>query len=126
MKPEMSPRSLLLLGCVLILAAMSSVAFAQESGPRDGKYLIMSYGVAGRPPLYLGSVVLSGRKYKAYLPGDKPSGEGEWAFDAANKRVIWKSGPYKDTWEGKFEIDRGGKTHKIRLKSNTIATNSID
>lgn len=109
-----------------ILSMWSFCALAADAGPRDGKYLIMSYGRVGSPPIHLGAVVLSAHKYKAYLPGDKVAGEGEWAFDAKEQRVIWKSGPYKDQWDGKFEIDRGGKTHKIRLKSTTIATNSVD
>jgi len=107
-------------------AFMSGMVLAADTGPRDGKYVIMSYGRVGNPAIYLGAVVISGHKYKAYLPGDKPAGEGEWSFDVAQQRVIWKTGPYKDQWDGQFEIDRGGKTHKIRLKSTTIATNSID
>ena len=119
-------RTLTIAIVALTFALSCFCAVAADAGPRDGKYLIMSYGRVGSPPLYLGAVVLSGHKYKAYLPGDKAAGEGEWAFDAARQRVIWKSGPYKDQWDGKFEVDRGGKTHKIRLKSTTIATNSVD
>ena len=33
---------------------------------------------------------------------------------------------YEKVWDGGFEEDREGKTHKIRLKRTTIATNSID
>ncbi|HZQ63460.1 MAG TPA: hypothetical protein VFC24_19025 [Casimicrobiaceae bacterium] len=119
-------RYITLLLCALCIALCAATASAADAGPRDGKYRIMSYGRVGNPPIYLGAVVLSGHKYKAYLPGDKPAGEGEWTYDAAQQRVIWKSGPYKDQWDGKFEVDRGGKTHKIRLKSTTIATNSVD
>ncbi|MCW8129975.1 MAG: hypothetical protein KIS92_06435 [Planctomycetota bacterium] len=97
------------------------------AGPRLGKYIILSYGATGRPPLVLGSLVLEeGGKYKAFLPGDKPAGEGTYAYDAAAKQVVWKDGPYKGDFGGGFEIDREGKTHKIRLKRTTIATNSTD
>ena len=87
----------------------------------------MSYGAVGRPPLFLGSFVLGADgTYKAFLPGDKPGGEGHWSYDAANQAVVWDSGPYKGTWGGTFTIEREGKTHKIRLKSTTIGTNSTD
>lgn len=100
---------------------------AQDGGgPRPGKYRIMSYGRTGAPPLYLGYFVLEGKTYKAFLPGDKPSGEGTWSFDAARRSVVWESGPYQGTWGGEFTVEREGKTHKIRLKSTTIATNSSD
>jgi hypothetical protein len=98
-----------------------------STGPRAGKYLILSYGATNRPPLNLGSCVLSeGGKYQAFLPGDKPQGEGTYSYDAGKREVTWKTGPYVGQWEGKFEIDREGKTHKIRLKRTTIATNSTD
>jgi hypothetical protein len=98
-----------------------------SSGPRAGKYLILSYGATNRPPLVLGSCVLSeGGKYEAFLPGDNSQGEGTYTYDAAKREVTWKTGPYVGQWEGKFEIDREGKTHKIRLKRTTIATNSTD
>lgn len=98
------------------------------AGPRPGKYLILSYGAVNRPPLNLGSVVLeTGGTYKVFLPGDKPSGTGRYSYDAVKKAVRWETGPYeKDKFGGAFEADRGGKTHKIRLKRTTIATNSTD
>ena len=103
-------------------------AFADDGskGPRAGKYLIMSYGAAGRPPLQLGYFVLDHNSYKAYLPGDKLSGSGKWQFDPAKKEVIWKSGAYAGVWEGGFKSERGGKTHNIRMKRGTFGTNSID
>lgn len=118
----------------IALSLVAVVCFADRArsddyaaGPRAGKYLILSYGATNRPPLVLGSCELSeGGKYKAFLPGDKPQGEGTYAYDAAKREVTWKTGPYVGQWEGKFEIDREGKTHKIRLKSTTIATNSTD
>lgn len=96
------------------------------AGPRSGKYLILSYGATSQPPLNLGYVILeAGGTYKAFLPGDKPIGTGEYSYDAGKKAVVWKTGPYqKDGFGGAFEVDREGKTHKIRLKRTTIATNS--
>lgn len=101
---------------------------APKEGPRLGKYLIQSYGAVGRPPLYLGAVMLEeGGKYRVLLPGDKAGGEGTYEYDDANKAVVWKDGPYKDDgFGGAFTVEREGKTHKIRLKSTTVATNTSD
>ncbi len=113
--------------CLLVLVTLSTRSFAEEAAtgePRDGKYHITSYGAVGNPPLFLGYFVLSSGTYKAYLPGDKLSGEGKYSYKAG--KVSWDSGPYAGVWAGDFTIDREGKTHKIRLKSTTIATNSTD
>ena len=107
-------------------AAAPVVAAEVDSGPRTGKYLVMSYGAPGRPPLHLGYFLLERGKYKAYLPGDRLSGSGEWRYDAAQTNVMWTSGPYAGVWDGKFTSDRGGKTHTLRLRPSTIGTNSID
>lgn len=109
-----------------LAAAASTFADDAAAGPRDGKYRILSYGATTSPPLHLGSFILSGNTYKAFLVGDKPTGEGQWKYDAATSTVTWLSGPYKDVWGGEFTIDREGKTHKIRLKRTTIAVNSTD
>jgi hypothetical protein len=101
-------------------------ARASEDGPRPGKYLIQSYGAPGAPPIFLGSFVLSGSSYKSFLPGDKPAGEGTYRYDAAAKKVTWLSGPFAGQYDGDFTIEREGKTHKIRLKRTTVATNSTD
>ena len=51
-------------------------------------------------------------------------------FDATadiSSAVQWLSGPCKDSnWSGTFTTEREGKTHKIRLRSGTIATNNAD
>lgn len=113
-------------------AMLSSITLGADnaaSGPRPGKYLILSYGAVGKPPLNLGSLELEkGGVYKVFLPGGKPAGEGKYEFDAGKKAIVWKTGPYamEKDWGGGFEIDREGKTHKIRLKRTTIATNSTD
>jgi hypothetical protein len=118
------------LALALVTAPWLSQARGDDTatGPRPGKYLILSYGAVNRPPLNLGYVILeAGGNYKVFLPGDKPAGTGQFSYDAGKKAVIWKSGPYeKDGFGGAFEIDREGKTHKIRLKRTTIATNSTD
>lgn len=113
-----------LLTLLMVLLA-AQIAWAAD-GPRDGKYRILSYGRVGNPPLYLGYFVLSDGTYKAYLPGDKLTGEGKYTYHADSKSVSWDSGPYVGVWGGTFQIDREGKTHKIRLKSTTIGTNSTD
>jgi len=111
---------------VLALAfALSTVSPAVDA-PRAGTYRILSYGATNRPPLVLGSVVLGAGAYKAYLNGGKLEGEGRYSFDAAKQQVTWESGPYKGVWGGTFTVDNGGKTHKIRLRSTTIAVNTLN
>lgn len=111
---------------VLALAPGDGRSEEAGTGPRPGQYRIQSYGATSAPPLYLGYVVLEkGGVYKVFLPGDKAAGEGRYEYDPPTKTVIWKDGPYK-TWGGAFTVEREGKTHKIRLKRTTIATNSTD
>ena len=100
------------------------VAADSAPGPRPGKYIIMSFGAVGNPPLYLGYFILSGGTYKAYAPGDKLSGEGRWQYDSSTKTVTWKSGPYAGVWGGEFTVEREGKTHQIRMRRTTVATNN--
>jgi len=114
---------------LFVVACVASLAKGDDyaTGPRLGKYRILSYGAVSKPPLVLGSFVLSeGGKYQAFLVGDKPLGEGTYSYDAAKRAVTWKTGPYVNEWGGDFEIDRDGKTHKIRMKRTTIGTNSSD
>ena len=118
-----------LMACLACLSVLPLGLAAQEGtaqGPRAGKYRIMSYGATTSAPLFLGSFVLGAGTYKAYLPGDKPSGEGRYAYDPSTHTVTWKTGPYAGVWGGDFTTDRGGLTHKIRLKRTTIGTNSKD
>ncbi|MBE7462384.1 MAG: hypothetical protein HS116_02715 [Planctomycetes bacterium] len=130
MKSPLNVKFLLL----LVIAGLSGTLGAEEAGgdtsagPRLGTYVIQSYGAVGRPPLVLGSLVLeAGGVYKVLLPGGKPGGEGKYAYDAATKTVTWQGGPYEaDKFGGEFTVEREGKTHKIRLKRTTIATNSTD
>lgn len=109
--------------------AKSEAAKAAETtaGPRPGKYRIYSYGAVGNR-LYLGEIELAADgKYHAVQPGGKPLGDGKYRYDAGKSTVIWLSGPYQDAeWGGGFEVSREGKTHTIRLRKNTIATNSTD
>lgn len=107
----------------------SAPAADTGAGPRAGKYNIMSYGAVGRPPLFLGHIDMqAGGKYRiSRRSSGEYYGEGTYSFDAATNSVKWLSGPCKDDgWNGTFTTDRGGKTHKIRLRSTTIATNSVD
>lgn len=96
-------------------------------GPRLAKYSILSYGNI-RNPLRLGELELkAGGKYRYAQNGGKLIGEGDYSYDAGTKTVTWKSGPLKESgWGGAFEIDREGKTHKIRLNRVTIAVHSTD
>ncbi|MCZ7643786.1 MAG: hypothetical protein M5U26_00645 [Planctomycetota bacterium] len=129
--PRAQLPALLLLALVCSAArgeeAKKEEAQAEAASPRLGEYRILSYGRVGSPPLALGTLVLEkDGVYRVLLPGGKESGTGHYAYDAASKTVTWKDGPYKDVFGGEFSIDREGKTHKIRLKSTTIATNSTE
>jgi hypothetical protein len=123
-----------LLGTLLVLSIGILLAGGTEAtdaagGPRPGKYNILSFGAVGRPPLYLGHIELqAGGKYRISRKSEGDYyGEGTYAFDAATSTVQWLSGPCKDDgWSGTFTIEREGKTHKIRLRSTTIATNSLE
>lgn len=98
-------------------------------GPRLGRYNIQSYGAVGRPPLYLGHIeFLAGGRYRiSNTAKAEYYGGGDYAFDAAASTIQWLSGPCKDNgWTGTFTIERDGRTHKVRLRSTTIATNSTD
>lgn len=109
--------------------ATLTAAAASSSAPRSGKYNIMSYGAVGKPPLFLGHIDLQdGGKYRiSRRSSGEYYGEGTYSFDAATSTVTWLTGPCKDDgWSGTFTIEREGKTHKIRLKRTTIATNSTD
>ena len=63
-----------------------SAADDAAKGPRPGKYRIMTYGATNRPPLFVGSFVLGPGTYKAYLPGDKPQGDGRYSFAKTERR----------------------------------------
>ena len=109
--------------------AAGGEAAAAAAGPRPGKYNISSYGAVGRPPLFLGHIELqAGGKYRISRRSEGDYyGEGTYALDAAGSAVKWLSGPCKDDgWSGAFTIERDGKTHKIRLRSTTIATNTVE
>jgi hypothetical protein len=83
----------------------------------------------GSPRLFLGDIeLLKGGKYRISRTSGAPSyGEGNYNFDSATSAVQWLSGPCKDSnWSGTFTTEREGKTHKIRLRSTTIATSTTD
>lgn len=96
------------------------------SGPRNGTYIILSYANATNP-IRLGYFDLKDGNYIYYDLSKKQIGTGSYMYDTASKMIIWKNGPFKEAkWNGSFEIDRNGKTHKIRLNSVTIGSNSTD
>ncbi len=96
------------------------------AGPRNGRYTILSYGNIYNP-ITLGYFDLNNGSYTYYDAAKKPIGKGIYQYDGNSKEVKWQSGPLKDYGANAgFEIDREGKTHKIRLKYSTIGTNSTD
>lgn len=104
-----------------------SSAAVTASGPRPGRYTILSYGSPARPPIRIGYIDLDAGTYRYLSAAGHPLGEGRFAFDETAGAVQWQSGPLKDQgWSGTFSIERDGKTHKIRLMRSTIATNSTD
>lgn len=112
-------------------AAAGKVAPSEKKAivPRAGNYNISSYGRTGAPPLFLGHIQL--REGGTYRISRKRSGdyygEGAYAFDPATSTVSWLSGPCKDDqWSGAFSVEGDGRTHKIRLRSTTIATCTVD
>ncbi len=96
-------------------------------GPRNGRYTIRSYGGNGSNPIILGYFDLNNGKYNYYNAAKNLIGTGTYLYDAGSKNVIWQSGGLKkyDDNAG-FEITREGKTHHIRLKYGTSASNSTD
>ena len=95
-------------------------------GPRNGRYKILSYGNI-KNPILLGYFDLNSGKYNYFSAGNQSLGSGTYTYDPVNKQVLWNSGPLKEFGKSSgFEIDREGKTHKIRLKYSTIGTNSTD
>jgi hypothetical protein len=99
----------------------------QPSAPRQGKYLIISYGSNPVNPMKIGYFSLSGSEYIYYDMEGKQLGEGTYNYDSEEKHIRWQSGPFKAIgWGGEFETDNNGRTHNIRLKSSTIGTNTIE
>jgi len=97
-----------------------------SAGPRNGRYTILSYG-SGYAPIVLGYFELSKGSYTYLNAAKKSLGTGSWSYDNKTKTVQWQSGPFRQAnWGGTFEIDREGKTHKIRLNRATIGSNSTD
>ncbi len=97
-----------------------------SNGPRKGRYTILSYGNIYNP-ITLGYFDLSNGRYNYYDAGKRLIGTGIYLYNSTDKLLVWKTGPLKDYGPSAgFEIDREGKTHKIRLKYSTIGTNSID
>ena len=96
------------------------------SGPRNGRYIILSYGNVTNP-ITIGYFDLENGNYTYYDAGKNVRGSGSYVYSADTKQVQWQSGPLKDYGEvSNFEIDREGKTHKIRLNRVTIGSNSVD
>jgi hypothetical protein len=111
---------------VLLIVGVACSVPAEDPGdiaPRNGKYMIYSFGAVGSAPLFLGYFVLADGSYKAFLPGDKVHGEGKYSYDKTKHEVTWLSGPYAGAYGGAFTVENGGKRHQLRLKSTTVATN---
>lgn len=103
-------------------AANSDIA----KGPRNGEYIILSYG-SPTNPIRIGYFQLKDGQYIYYNMSKKVLGHGSYTYNSKSKNVEWENGPFSEAkWAGNFEIDREGKTHKIRLNRVTIGSNSID
>jgi hypothetical protein len=99
----------------------------QTTGPRPGRYQMLSYGNPANPIRIGHIMLLAGDTYEFYTAANRLIGSGRYAFNPSEQEVVWHDGPLHDQgWGGTFTIERDGKTHKIELKRGTIATNSID
>lgn len=108
------------------IPSVKTAAATDEGGPRNGEYIILSYGNVNNP-LRLGYFTLNNGKYVYSNLAKKQIGKGTYTYNPNKKAVQWTSGPFKDAaWGGQFEIAREGKTHKIRVNRVTIGSNSID
>ena len=98
------------------------------TGPRTGRYIVLSYGANPASPIRLGEIeLIPGGTYRYSAVGGRLLGSGRYTFDAAKRVVVWQDGILKEQgWTGTFTVEREGKTHQIRLMRTTIAVNSID
>jgi len=106
-------------------AEKTRTAATASQGPRPGKYNIYSYGAVSAQPLYLGHLeILAGGKYRvSRTSSGNYFGEGTFTFDSSLNKIVWNSGPYAaPEWSGAFSVE--GATHRIALRSRTIATNT--
>jgi len=105
---------------------VTAIVVEKNNGPRNGSYIVVSYSNPSNP-IRIGYFELSNGQYTYYTTAKKLIGKGSFSYNASGKMVKWTSGPFKEAkWDGSFETDRDGKTHKIRLNSATIGSNSTD
>ena len=90
--------------------------------PRLGKYTLLS------DRANIGIVVLGkDSSYKYYATNGKYIGGGYYSYDAVNRKVIWKNGPFmKNGWNGNFEASQDGKMHILRLTHSLVASSTIN
>jgi hypothetical protein len=94
--------------------------------PRDGKYLIESFGYNETKPLKIGYFTLAGSEYKYYDLDDNLIDSGTYVFDAPSKQIKWQTGRFKRIgWGGNFVIEQNGKVHTVHLNNTTVAKNTI-
>ncbi len=68
--------------------------------PRNGKYLILTYGSNPANPLKLGYFTLNSNEYKYFDLEGKLLGEGNYTYEAGEKQIKWQSGPFKSVgWD---------------------------
>jgi hypothetical protein len=97
-----------------------------SAGPRNGTYIILSYNDPTNP-IRIGYFDLKSNQYTYYNLSKKQIGQGTYSYDIKSKMISWKTGPFKEAnLNGAFETDREGKTHKVRLNTVTIGSNSTD
>lgn len=104
-----------------IKRANAGTQAAASTGPRLGRYdITVGKGLSD------GTLVLSSDStYELLLPGGKSWGTGRYAFDAANMRVRWLSGPLTDpTWDGTQKLEAHGAMVQIRIGARAVATNT--
>jgi hypothetical protein len=96
------------------------------TAPRDGKYLIESFGYNEAKPLKIGYFTLAGNEYKYYDLDDNLIDSGTYIFDTPSRQIKWQTGRFKKIgWGGNFVIEQNGKVHTVHLNNTTVAKNSI-
>jgi hypothetical protein len=94
--------------------------------PRNGKYLIESFGYNETKPLKIGYFTLRNNEYKYYDLEDNLIDSGTYLFDAPSKQIKWQTGRFKKIgWSGNFVAEQNGKVHTVHLNNTTVAKNTI-
>jgi hypothetical protein len=95
--------------------------------PREGKYLIESFGYNETKPLKIGYFTLIRNEYKYYDLEDNLIDSGTFVYDAPTKQIKWQTGRFKRIgWGGNFSVEHDGKVQTVHLNNTTVAKNIVE